>query len=171
MCKYLCRFELGERSGLEMYIWECLAARCSEPCNYIIMPLVNNFSILDKWVRYNTQRLGRGRRPKKGDYERAINREKAGIWCHRSQSKDMFQEGCRNDTMESCWEIEDESREFFIQFGKEEVVDNFDKSCFSGVVAMKICLEWFQRQERVTVNNFNFMVKGCQTWDSSFKLM
>lgn len=60
---------------------------------------------------------------------------------------------------------------FSIQFGKEEVVDNFDKSCFSGVVAMKICLEWFQRQERVTVNNFNFMVKGCQTWDSSFKLM
>lgn len=31
--------------------------------------------------------------------------------------------------------------EFLIEFGKSDVGDNFDNSCFSGVVGMKVCLE------------------------------
>lgn len=54
------------------------------------MLLGENFSSIDKWVRDNTQKLGRGGRPKKGDYKRVTNGKKPGAWCHGSQGKSVF---------------------------------------------------------------------------------
>lgn len=61
-----------------------------------------SFSRLDTWMRDNTQKLGRRGRPKTGDYEKATSGKQTGAWCHRSQGKNMCQEGCSNSTVECC---------------------------------------------------------------------